>query len=689
MIPLETPLSDLDWVGPSRARLLGRLQILTWRDLLEHYPRRYEDRTQFERFPGGGMDRAVCLRGTVQRVSAMYFGRRRIVEVTVADQSDGPLSARLVCRWFNQFYIQKMLAEGQEIIVYGRPKESKNRVYMDHPEFEVIDQEETAGIHMDRIVPVYPLAEGVRQRALRELIFTAIERLGVVPDGPVLPAGPAVVEQEFFATGSSREALEQIHFPRDWAHLEEARQSLALAELVRMQVVIEHRRRTVRSLPGEAHVVGDKLCARFLAGLPFRPTAAQTRTIREVRQDMALDRPMNRLLQGDVGSGKTLVAVAAMCLAKEAGYQSAFLAPTQVLAEQHYQTLERWLKPIGVRLVLRTGARQEASFLELEGNADVVVGTHALLYGDFFDRLGLVVIDEQHKFGVMQRAALLARLPVPDLLVMTATPIPRTLAMTVYGDLDVSVLDEKPANRQPVITRLRSTAKVSEAGAFIRERLAAGRQAYIVYPVIEESESMAVKAATTEFGRWKELLSPAVCGLMHGRLSSEAKELVMRDFREKRLAALVSTSVIEVGVDVPNATVMLIENAERFGLAQLHQLRGRIGRSRYQGYCILLTDTQEIDALKKLSVLEESDDGFAIAEADLQLRGPGDLVGTEQSGLPPLRLADLVRDGDLVVRSKMMAREILDADPELLNAANASFNRAVTESKKSGTTLPG
>ncbi len=680
MIPLETPLSDLDWVGLNRARLLGRLHVVTWRDLLEHYPRRYEDRTQFEQFPSGGMDRAVCLRGIVQRVSARYFGRRRIIEVTVADYSAGALSSRLVCRWFNQFYVQKLLAEGQEIIVYGRPKESKNRVYMDHPEFEVIDQEETAGIHMDRIVPVYPLAEGIRQRALRELVFTALERLRVVPDGPLLSAGPP---------GFSRQAIQQIHFPSDWAHLEQARQSLALAELVRMQVVIEHRRRTVQSLPGEAHVQGEELCARFLASLPFRPTAAQTRTIREVREDMALDRPMNRLLQGDVGSGKTLVAVAAMCLAKEAGYQSAFLAPTQVLAEQHYQTLQRWLKPIGVRLVLRTGARQQASFLELEGDADVLVGTHALLYGDFFDRLGLVVIDEQHKFGVMQRATLLARFPVPDLLVMTATPIPRTLAMTVYGDLDVSVLDEKPANRRPVITRLRSAAKVAEAGAFIRERLAAGRQAYIVYPVIEESESLAVKAATAEFGRWQELLAPAVCGLMHGRLSSEAKEQVMRDFREKRLAALVSTSVIEVGVDVPNATVMLIENAERFGLAQLHQLRGRIGRSKYQGYCILLTDTQEPDALEKLSVLEESDDGFVIAEADLRLRGPGDLIGTEQSGLPPLRLADLVRDSDLVVRSKVIARAILDADPELLNPANASFSRAVVESKKSGTTLSG
>jgi ATP-dependent DNA helicase RecG len=681
MISLDTALQELEWIGPVKARLIGRLGVLTWRDLLEHYPRRYEDRTEFEQFPQGGMDRSVCLRGVIERISARYFGRKRIVEITLRDYSNGALSGRLICRWFNQFYVQRMLAEGQEIVVYGRPKPGKSRVYMDHPEFETVEDGETErGIHMDRIVPVYPLTEGVRQRPLREIIFTAIEKLADLPDRPVLP----IDDSHLY-----REAITQIHFPTDWSQQERARQDLALAELVRMQIVIEHRRQAIRALPGAVHFKRDKLAARFLASLPFRPTNAQSRTMEEVKQDLASERPMNRLLQGDVGSGKTLVAVAAMCLAKEAGYQSAFLAPTQVLAEQHYQTLERWLKPMDVRLVLRTGARQESTFLELQGRADVIVGTHALLYDDYFDRLGLVVIDEQHKFGVMQRAALVQRLPVPDLLVMTATPIPRTLAMTVYGDLDVSVLDEKPVGRRSIITRLRSTSKLPEASAFIRERVATGRQAYIVYPVIDESDTLAVRAATAEFARWRDLLAPHTCGLMHGRLNAEEKERTMRKFREQKVAVLVATSVIEVGVDVPNATVMVIENAERFGLAQLHQLRGRIGRSQHQGFCILLTDTSDPAALEKLHVLEETDDGFAISEADLRMRGPGDLLGTAQSGLPPLRLADLVKDGRLVQISKQIARAVLAGDPELLEPEHATFARVVADSKKSGTSLVG
>jgi ATP-dependent DNA helicase RecG len=681
MNSLETPLAELSWVGHAKARLLGRLGLMTWRDLLEHYPRRHEDRTRFEQFPTGGMERQVCLRGIIQKVSARYFGRKRIVEATLLDP-EGALGGRLICRWFNLFYIQRLLAEGQEMVVYGRPKESKNRVFMDHPEFETIEEDDTGKnwIHMDRIVPVYPLTEGVRQRPLREMIFTAIEELVGLPQTPRLPGENSPAYSD---------AIREIHFPSDGESYEEARQVLALAELVRMQIVIGQRRRTVSGLPGAVHFKRDKLCQKFLGSLPFTPTGAQQRTLKEIQNDLAQARPMNRLLQGDVGSGKTLVAVAAICLVKEAGYQSAFLAPTQVLAEQHYQTLEEWLRPMGVRLFLRTGARQDATFLELEGKADVIVGTHALLYDDYFDRLGLVVVDEQHKFGVTQRGALLRRVPVPDLLVMTATPIPRTLAMTVYGDLDVSVLDEKPANRRPVITRLRSTAKLPEAASFIRERLATGRQAFIIYPVIDESDSLALKAATTEFARWQELLKPATCGLLHGRLSHQEKERTMQEFREKRLSALVSTTVVEVGVDVPNATVMLIENSERFGLAQLHQLRGRIGRSEHQGYCVLLSDRDDPDTREKLRVLEETDDGFEIAEADLRLRGPGDLLGTRQSGLPPLRLADLIKDGKLVQQSKRIAEQVLKRDPDLLEPENKVFRRAVDESKKNGTCLVG
>jgi ATP-dependent DNA helicase RecG len=660
---LDQPLDALPWVSdPKLVRLLARLEIVSWRDLLEHYPRRYEDRTQFERFPAGASEKAVCLRGLVQRVSGRFFGGRKVVEATL-EEIGVALSGRVICRWFNLFYIQKMLATGQEIIVYGRPKEVRNRIYLDHPEFEILEGDGgEEQIHMGRITPIYPLTEGLKQRPLRTLIFRAVEALK--------GSGSASTPEE--------QALIQIHFPDNWENQRQARGLLALGELVAMQVVVEYRKRSVAALAGERHAGAGQLPRKFLGSLPFVPTQAQLRAIEEIRRDLANPTPMNRLLQGDVGSGKTLVSAVAILYAVESGCQGALMAPTQVLAEQHFANFYRWLTPLGVRVALRTSTRQQDSHLELEGAPQVLIGTHALLYDtDQFQQLGLVVIDEQHKFGVLQRAKLLERVPIPDLLVMTATPIPRTLAMTVYGDLEVSTLDEKPADRRSIVTRVRPSAKVPEAAAFIRERIDAGRQAFIIYPVIEESDALSVKAATTEFARWEKMLAPVRCGLLHGKLDAEEKEQVMGSFRKGEVDVLISTTVIEVGVDIPNATVMLIENAERFGLAQLHQLRGRIGRGAHQSYCILLTDRDDPVTLQKLGVLEATEDGFEIAEADLRIRGPGDLLGTAQSGLPPLRLANLVEDGALVVRAKEIAREILDRDPKLRQPRNQRLRRLV------------
>jgi ATP-dependent DNA helicase RecG len=659
-------------------RPLNRLGIKTWRDLLEHYPRRHEDRAEFSRFPTSSSDKPICVRGIVQKVTSRYFSGRNIVEATLDEGQGGALSGRLVCRWFNQHYVQRMLAAGQTLVVFGRPKESRGRIYFDHPEFEIVEEEEENLIHMNRITPVYPLTEGLRQRPLRTLIYLAVTRLEEIEDQSVLPGYVA----------SFREAISQIHFPDAWAKLERSRKTLALAELVGIQIVVENRRRNIVGQRGHAHSSSGKRVKEFLRQLPFEPTDAQKRTIREIHIDLAAHRPMARLLHGDVGAGKTVVATAAMLEVAEAGFQSALMAPTQVLAEQHYQTLKTWLEPMRIRVALRTGPRKEDAFLPLEGAPEIIVGTHALLYeSDSFARLGLVVIDEQHKFGVLQRGRLLEREPVPDLLVMTATPIPRTLAMTLYGDLDVSTLDEKPINRKPVITGVRSSRKLPEAAKFLKERLQANRQAYIVYPVIEESDSLSVKAATTEFNRWADLLKPAACGLLHGRLAPEERENVMQRFRDGDIKVLIATTVIEVGVDVPNATVMLIENAERFGLAQLHQLRGRIGRGHHQSYCILMTDTKDPLALAKLSVLEKTNDGFEIAEADLRFRGPGDLLGTAQSGLPPLRVADLLQDADLLDEARGIARSILDRDPGLQSAGNQRFLRIVIESTKGGTAL--
>lgn len=678
MNELDQHLNSLAWVPEPKRKLLERLGLITWRHLLEHYPRRYEDRARFAYFPTSASEEPVCIRGVIGKISARYFGGRKIVEVTVEDAYANALNGRLVCRWFNQHYIQRMLATGQDIIIFGRPKASKNRIYMDHPEFEVVEDEGEQDIHMGRITPVYPLTEGLRQRALRTLLFRAVNELGTLPRGPstdwdLLP---------------EHAALCKIHFPESWEEQRKARKALALRELVAMQIVVEQRRLKIAALSGERHVASGRLTKRFLETLPYTPTAAQVRVIEEIRRDMARKVPMSRLLQGDVGAGKTLVAAAAMLHAVESGYEAALMAPTQVLAEQHFDNFRRWLAPLDIRIALRTGARMEDSHLELQGDAQILIGTHALLYDTHqFQRLGLVVIDEQHKFGVLQRAKLLNRTPIPDLLVMTATPIPRTLAMTVYGDLEVSVLDEKPANRRPIITRIRSASKVPEASAFIRERVAAGRQVFIVYPVIDESAAIMAKAASTEFAKWEKLLAPHRCGLLHGRLSVEDREQVMTQFRAGKTDILITTTVIEVGVDVPNATVMVIENAERFGLAQLHQLRGRIGRGQHQSFCILLTDSKESGALDKLTVLEESEDGFEIAEADLKLRGPGDMLGTAQSGLPPLRLASLIEDADLLLEAKAIAKKILKNDPGLQLPQHQTLTRIAIQNAETGASL--
>jgi ATP-dependent DNA helicase RecG len=513
---------------------------------------------------------------------------------------------------------------------------------------------------------------------VRSIMFRAIQELRILPQG----SGTSLEGM------SEHEALGRIHFPESWPDREAARKVLALAEFLAMQIVAEQRKRSVAALKGERHVGAGEWTKRFLAALSYRPTSAQARAIREIREDMAKEVPMSRLLQGDVGAGKTLVAAAAMLYAVEAGYQAALMAPTQVLAEQHFKDCQHWFSLFDIRIALRTGTRRQASHIELQGEPQILIGTHALLYDDSqFQRLGLVVIDEQHKFGVLQRSKLLERKPIPDLLVMTATPIPRTLAMTVYGDLEVSILDEKPANRRAIITRVRPSAKIPEAASFIRERVAAGRQVYIIYPVIEESETLSVKAATTEYHKWEKLLEPLRCGLLHGRLTPEEKERVMEQFRERQIDILVSTTVIEVGIDIPNATLMLIENSERFGLAQLHQLRGRIGRSRHQSYCILLTDREDPEALDKLAILERSENGFEIAEEDLRIRGPGDLLGTEQSGLPPLRLASLIEDEALLFRAKDLARTILDSDPLLQQTQHQRFKRFAIQIGENGTSL--
>src|SRR3989442_3048744 len=652
-------LEELNWIPRPRLLALRRLGIETVEDLLTHFPRRHEDRTEFPRFPREESDVPVCLCGEVVKTSLRRFGGwKKIFEATLQESQANALSEPLVCRWFNLHYVQKMIATGQRIVVSGKPRLRGKRICMDHPEFEVIENNEERSIHLRRITPIYPATEGLSQRALRSMVYRLLQELDTQPIEPLLP--------ENLKNGDRGEAIRAIHFPETWQSLNAAREHLVLSEFFAMQMLIASRRTDSHARVSAAHCGRGELMQKFLHALPFELTTAQEKVIAEIQSDLAAKYPMNRLLQGDVGSGKTVVAIAAILLAVEAGYQAAFMAPTQVLAEQHYTVLRRWLEPLGVKLSIRTAARQEESFLPLvdgNENADVIIGTHALLYEKVsFSNLGLAVIDEQHKFGVAQRARLTSREPAPDVLVMTATPIPRTITMTVYGDLDGSTLDEMPRNRGKIVTAVRDTPKLGEVLSFLRTQLETGRQIYVVYPLIEESEKLEAKAAATEFDRWRERLHPYFCELLHGRIPGPEKQEIMERFRCGETKVLISTTVIEVGIDVPNANIMLIENAERFGLAQLHQLRGRIGRGEHKSYCILLSSAKNEEAVEKLKTLEATSDGFKIAEADLRLRGPGDILGTAQSGLPPLKLGDLLADADLMRLARQSATAIFARD---------------------------
>jgi RecG-like helicase/REP element-mobilizing transposase RayT len=888
-LPPDTSLADAPFIPRNRVANLARLGLHSLDDLVRHFPRRHEDRRRFEPFPTTETTHPILARGVIVKTGYLPYGRwRRGFEAIIEEEGIGPLGGRLTLRWFNMPYVQKMIAIGMGVIVFGRVKQKGKRLVIDHPEFEPVEEDASdavKSIHLNRIVPVHPAGEGISPRKLREWIhhaldaadLDAIHSLARCSQKGGRTSRPPDSADEVRSLASR---LRAIHFPEDDDALLAARADLVFEEFFAMQLVIASRRAAAREYGGTSRSCDGRLLETLLAQLPFTPTAAQLRAIDELRRDLAAPNRMNRLLQGDVGSGKTLVALAAALLTIESGAQAAVMAPTQILAEQHYLNFHRLLAPLGLHIALHTGARKDPGsagvppastpgtagvspaaagilpaedirysrrnlphferpwakyaitfstknrrllppparrvvldailhearrgrFLlyaacvmpdhahiliepQIKGNlsngnpeffplsqilhsiksftakeinrleksratvwepesfdrlirsetdlqekfhyitrnpwdanlvsptedypfvwwpekspgcagvpsalADIVpgsvrqdagrrrqdacapqtpaphliVGTHALLYENAqFQNLGLVVIDEQHKFGVLQRASLIERGDCPDVLIMTATPIPRTLALTVYGDLDVSTLDELPPQRGKIITRVRDTSKLPDAAAFLREQIETGRQAFIIYPLIEESAKLEAKAAIEEFERWRALLDPFPCAILHGRLPPEEKESVMRDFRDARTKALITTTVVEVGVDVPNATLMLIENAERFGLAQLHQLRGRVGRGRHTSYCILMPGTDTPEVHEKLAVIEQTTDGFAIAEADLRLRGPGDLLGTAQTGLPPLKLGDLVRDADIMTAARRQAQALFAADPTL------------------------
>lgn len=645
----ETPLDQLGWITRPQLTSLRKLGIQTLRDLLEHYPRRYEDRRRFDYFPDGDHDHALCLSGTVGKTVFRRFGRMRSFEAEL-EENPGALGGHITLRWFNLFHVQKSVVTGARVIAYGRPRIRGKRLMMEHPEFEIVTEEDKKSIHLDRVVPIHPAGEGISVRVIRRLIHRALAETDWTKWIDPLPKGKA----------RWSECIQCIHFPIEQEELEPARRELALRELLGLQTLVALRRREARQPRGASKNPQGVLLERFLRSLPFSLTGAQSKVITTIRKDMRKSHRMHRLLQGDVGSGKTVVAAAAIILAIESGHRALLMAPTQILAEQHFRNFRKWLEPLGISVELLTGKRKG------KATSQALIGTHALLHKDeVLQDTGLVVIDEQHKFGVMQRSRISSGTSAPDVLVMTATPIPRTLAQTIYGDLDLSLLDEYPPGRGKLRTAARSISKLPEITAYMLGELEKGRQGFIVYPLIEESEKLAAKAAEAEITAWQSQFSPHACALLHGRMRAEEKSTLMEGFVNGSIRVLVTTSLIEVGVDVPNATFLLVENAERFGLAQLHQLRGRIGRGAHTSTCILIEGSASEEAMRRLQILEKSGDGFAIAEEDLRIRGSGDILGTAQSGMPPLRIADLYRDADLIHIARTEAERILKQDRDL------------------------
>ena len=673
-LTLTSEVQYLKGVGPARAALFAERGIHSIEDLLYYTPFRYEDRTRITRIrdliPG---------QTTTVLAKVLTCGLMRTRKGTyIYDLSATDSSGMLGCKWFNAVYLDKhkVFKTGQRVFFYGKVEQDPfgtGNLQIVRPQFEILPETssgESDSLEVNRVVPIYESVANLGPRVLRRLMATALESLeGQIPDRL-----PETILRKNGLVDRDR-ALRQTHFPATDQPFDElcrfrtpTQVRLIFEEFFNVGAGLALKRRRAKAVPGIEFRVTNSVRQAIKEILPFHPTAAQKRVLKEIADDMCSPRPMNRLLQGDVGSGKTIVAIQAALLAMDNGYQVALMAPTEILATQHYLYIKQLLEPLPYEADLLISARKAGEKVELkqriaQGGVHFVVGTHALIEGDVaFARLGLVVVDEQHRFGVLQRYQLIRKGPSPDVLVMTATPIPRTLALTLYGDLDFSVIDELPPNRKPIETRLLAERDRQQAFDFIREKVRRGEQAYVVYPVVEESSKLDLRPAVRMYEQLSQNVFPEFrVGLLHGRLPSQEKEGVMQRFKQGEVRILVSTTVVEVGVDVPNATVMLIEHAERFGLAQLHQLRGRIGRGREKSFCLLLASEPRSEVSdERLRTMIETTDGFRIAEVDLNLRGPGEFFGTRQWGIPAFRVANLLRDQEILEWARREASSFVE-----------------------------
>lgn len=665
---LSQSVTSIKGVGPKMAENLGKLGATTLWELLYTFPRRYDDYSLMKPIKDLVYGEQVTIIGTIWETrSRKVRGTQTLVQSVI---NDGTGSVQV--SWFNQPWLAQKLKAGLQIVISGKVDHYLGRLVFNSPEWEPLAIEP---LKTRRIVPVYPLTQGLNSNKMRDIMRQTVDRW--TPHIPETLPEDVRRRQALYPLPL---AVNQVHFPQNQKALHDARRRIVFDELFLLQLGMQGFRRTWQASPGLSLVVETAVLDEFRSSLPYTLTGAQTRVVEEIVADMGKDVPMNRLLQGDVGSGKTVVAAAAMVVAAKAGTQAALMAPTEILAEQHFSGLNNLLTPLGLTVCLLTGstpaAEKERIYAGLaDGSIHIAIGTHALIQEAVtFHKLGLSVIDEQHRFGVDQRQALRDKgalllgaeeAIVPHVLVMSATPIPRTLALSLYGDLDFSVLDEMPPGRQEIKTRWLRSSERERAYAFTRRQIETGRQAYIIYPLVEESDKIDAKAAVAEYERLQTKVFPDLkVGLIHGRLKAAEKETAMRAFYEGKTHILVATSVIEVGVDVPNSTVMIIEGANRFGLAQLHQFRGRVGRGEHQSYCMLIADSESTDAEERLSALEKTNDGFALAEKDLEIRGPGEFFGRRQSGIPELQMASIL-DIEMLTLAREEAERLIQIDPEL------------------------